>query len=46
VKIPKPFLGTWRIVATEPWDQDGLDLVVPAHITFEADGLAHGGSEK
>jgi hypothetical protein len=33
------FLGRWRIVETEVWDQDALDLVVPAHITFGRDGL-------
>jgi hypothetical protein len=41
VKIPKPFLGTWRITETEVWDKDALDLVVPARITFTADGLGH-----
>lgn len=34
-----PFGGTWRIVETELWDREALDLVVPAHITFGADGL-------
>ena len=41
VKTPKAFLGTWRIVETEAWDQDALDLAGPAHITFTADGLGH-----
>ncbi len=31
--------GRWRIVETEMWDQDALDLVVPAHITFGRNGL-------
>ena len=31
--------GRWRIVETEMWDQEALDLVVPAHITFEPSGL-------
>jgi hypothetical protein len=39
VKTPKPFVGTWRIVETEVWDKDALDLVVPVHITFTGDGL-------
>jgi hypothetical protein len=39
VKTPKAFLGTWRIVETEMWDEDALDMVVPAHITFTPDGL-------
>jgi len=40
-KTPKTFLGTWRIVETEMWDSDALDMMVPAHITFTADGLGH-----
>jgi hypothetical protein len=35
----KAIEGRWRIVETEVWDQDALDLLVPAHITFGADGL-------
>src|SRR3990170_691957 len=31
--------GRWRIVETEMWDQEALDLVVPAHITFERNGM-------
>lgn len=26
--------GYWRIVGTDAWDQEALDLVVPAHLTF------------
>ena len=33
------FLGPWRIVHMEVWGQDYLDLVVPAHITFDKDGM-------
>jgi hypothetical protein len=32
-------LGKWRIVEADLWDRDYLDLVEPAHITFEDDGL-------
>lgn len=32
------FRGQWRIVETEGWDRDALDLVGPASITFGADG--------
>lgn len=39
MKTPKTFAGKWRITETELWDEDALDLVVPAHITFDADGL-------
>lgn len=33
------FCGRWRIIETEVWDSDALDLIVPVHITFGADGL-------
>lgn len=29
-----PFIGTWRIVWMETWDQDYVDMEVPGHITF------------
>ncbi|MBI4482800.1 MAG: hypothetical protein HY652_07915 [Acidobacteria bacterium] len=31
--------GRWRIVETELWDQEALNLVAPAHITFGRNGL-------
>jgi hypothetical protein len=31
-------LGTWRIVATELWDLDDLDLMEPAHLTLKRNG--------
>ena len=31
--------GVWRIVDTELWDLDDLDLLEPAHLTLEPDGL-------
>ena len=37
-KVPafaKAFAGRWRIVETDIWDNDFLDEVVEAHITFE-----------
>ena len=34
-----PFVGKWRIVEMEAWDQDYIDLVVPGHVTFESNGL-------
>jgi hypothetical protein len=37
MKTPSACLGTWRIVETDLWDADALDLVGPAHITFEDD---------
>jgi hypothetical protein len=33
------FLGRWRIVASDLWDPEDLDSVVPAHITFGRDRL-------
>ena len=32
-------VGVWRIVDTELWDLDDLDLVEPAQLTLEPDGL-------
>lgn len=29
------FNGTWRIIESEMWDRDALDLVAPASLTFE-----------
>ena len=34
----RAFLGRWRIVEMDAWDNDALDLVEPAHLTFEPDG--------
>ena len=31
-------IGRWRIVEADMWDRDYLDLVEPAHITFDAKG--------
>lgn len=31
--------GRWRIVETELWDQEALDLVVPAYVRFDRSGL-------
>ena len=31
--------GRWRLVETELWDQEALDLVLPAHITFGHNGV-------
>src|SRR5437867_13038752 len=31
--------GRWRIIETEMWDQQALDLVVPAYIRFDRQGL-------
>jgi len=31
--------GRWRIIETEMWDQQALDLVAPAYIRFDRQGL-------
>jgi hypothetical protein len=38
--LAKSFAGRWRIVGMDVWDNDFLDLVEEAHITFE--GAASG----
>lgn len=32
-------VGAWRLDSMELWDRGYLDLEVPAHITFDRDGL-------
>lgn len=33
----KPFVGTWRIVEMETWDQDFVNMPAPGQITFKRD---------
>ena len=33
-----PLIGSWRIVEADLWDRDYVDLVEPAHITFDDNG--------
>ncbi len=33
-----PFRGKWRIVQMDLWDNEYLDMLGPAHITFQAKG--------
>jgi hypothetical protein len=33
-----PFVGRWRIVWMEMWDQDFVDMEVPGHFPFESEG--------
>ena len=37
----KEFQGEWRIVETELWDREALDLVAPAMLTLGPKGLGH-----
>jgi hypothetical protein len=39
MKTPSSWRGRWRITEMELWEQDFLDLVVPAHITFDDDAM-------
>lgn len=32
------FIGRWRIVEMEQWDQDFIDLVAPGHLTLSSGG--------
>jgi hypothetical protein len=32
-------IGTWRILEMELWDEEYMDLVVPAYMRFDEDGL-------
>jgi len=34
-----PFLGSWRIIETEMWDLEDLDVVEEARITFNRDAV-------
>ncbi len=34
-----PLLGKWRIVKTDLWEADYLDMLEPAFIEFKRDGL-------
>jgi hypothetical protein len=36
-------LGRWRIVEAELWDCQDLDLVAPAFIQFDKDGMGRFG---
>ncbi len=43
--LAKAFEGRWRITEMDVWDNDYLDLVEPAHITFEGEDDARSCSE-
>jgi hypothetical protein len=34
----KPFVGAWRIVEMEQWDQDYVDMEVPGFLRIQTDG--------
>ena len=35
----KIFLGNWRIIETEVWDREALDLVAPAMLSLKPNGV-------
>jgi hypothetical protein len=35
----KTFLGKWRIIETEVWDREALDLVAPAMLSLKPKGV-------
>ncbi|PSJ47650.1 hypothetical protein C7H85_02125 [Zobellella endophytica] len=37
----KEFLGKWKIVEMEQWDQEYIDLVEPGYIRFDKDDLGN-----
>lgn len=39
MKTPAPFVGRWRIHSMEVWDRDAFELLGPAYLEFEKDGL-------
>ena len=40
-KKKNPYLGSWRIIEMEAWDQEYVDLVTPGHFTFGKDGFGN-----
>jgi hypothetical protein len=38
-KTPNPFVGRWRITEMELWDREDLDLVGPAFVEFDREGM-------
>jgi hypothetical protein len=37
-KLPHPVVGKWRIMESDQWDKDYLDLVEPAKAVFDNKG--------
>ena len=38
MKTPVSYIGKWRIVEMDEWDQAFVDLVMPGHVTIRKDG--------
>lgn len=39
MKTGKIYLGKWRIIEMELWDQEFIDMETEGHFSFESDGL-------
>ncbi len=35
------YIGKWRIVEMEMWDQNFIDMVTPGYFSFDKDGLGY-----
>jgi hypothetical protein len=35
------YLGKWRIIEMELWDQDFIDMVTPGYFSFDREGLGY-----
>ena len=33
------YIGKWRIIEMEMWDQDYIDLIIPGYFSFDGDDL-------
>ena len=38
MKVSESYIGKWRIVKMDQWDQEFVDLVVPGHVTIGKSG--------
>jgi hypothetical protein len=38
MKLPNPYIGKWRIIEMDQWDQEFVNLVVPGYVTIRKDG--------
>lgn len=40
-KSKAKYIGKWRIIEMEMWDQDYIDLVIPGFFSFDKDDLGY-----
>jgi hypothetical protein len=38
-KTRAKYIGKWRIIEMEMWDQDYIDLIIPGYFSFDNDDL-------